>query len=61
MTRAAVFQRAWTQAVKNKTSFHELIPKPVATGSNHRFITKGRGGQREETKAANFKQQRDNG
>lgn len=40
MTSAAIpFYPKWAFAVKNKKRSHELIPKPVATGSDHRFIT----------------------
>lgn len=50
---AATFRPSWAHAGKNKMYSHDLTPpKPVTTGSNHRFITtpkrEGRGGRGEE-------------
>lgn len=39
LSAAATFRPGRAHAVKNKTYSHELTPKPVTTGSNHRFIT----------------------
>lgn len=39
LSAAATFRPGWAHTVKNKMCSHDLIPKPVTTGSNHRFIT----------------------
>lgn len=39
LSATVTFRPGWAHRVKNKMYSHELTPKPVPTGSNHRFIT----------------------